>query len=398
MKAIMGRTVPAITGQPGQVELETLLRVAAVLGAALDPLALGTMLGLPPAAALERCEAALAARLLVVSGRDYEFANDLIRDILYASTPEPTRLAYHRQAADLLTGQPEALARHAAAAGDWLRAGRAGLLAAEAAMGRYAASDAITLATQALDAARRSGDQEVAARALVARGRAHEARGAHAAALDDLTEGAAGARLAGDRRLEMLALRELGGDVPVSRGLPISYTAAALESGLRIAESLGDRASQADLLSRLAIVAGSRLQLDAALDYGQRAEAAGRAAADSQALAAGLDGLKLACLCLGDTSGLRRVMAELDPLARSLGDQFRLQWVEFESAFLAVAAGDWAAARAAIEATRRWRGRPRPPTTSPPARGPARATSPSGCAARPRAATSSTTRRPTGTR
>jgi len=62
--------------------------------------------------------------------RDYEFANDLIRDVLYASTPEPTRLAHHRRAADLLTGQPESLARHAAAAGDWLRAGRAWLRAA----------------------------------------------------------------------------------------------------------------------------------------------------------------------------------------------------------------------------------------------------------------------------
>ena len=78
----------------------------------------------------------------MVSGRDYEFANDLIRDVLYASTPEPTRLAYHRRAADLLTGQPESLARHAAAAGDWLRAGRAWLRAGEDAMGRYAASDA----------------------------------------------------------------------------------------------------------------------------------------------------------------------------------------------------------------------------------------------------------------
>ena len=95
------------------------------------------MLDLVPATALELCEAALGARLLVVSGRDYEFANDLIREVLYASTPEPTRLAYHRRAADLLTGQPESLARHAAAAGDWLRAGRAWLRAGEDAMGRY---------------------------------------------------------------------------------------------------------------------------------------------------------------------------------------------------------------------------------------------------------------------
>ena len=127
--------------------VEALLRAAAVLGATLDPLTLGVMLDLVPATALELCEAALEARLLVVSGRDYEFANDLIREVLYASTPEPTRLAHHRRAADLLTGQPESLARHAAAAGDWLRAARAWLRAGEDAMGRYAASDAAALAT-----------------------------------------------------------------------------------------------------------------------------------------------------------------------------------------------------------------------------------------------------------
>jgi hypothetical protein len=329
--------------------VETLLRAAAVLGSAVDPLTLGAMLDLAPAAALEQCEAALGARLLVVSGRDYEFANDLIRDVLYASTPEPTRLAYHRRAADLLTGQPESLARHAAAAGDSLRAGRAWLRAAEDATRRYAASDAVALATQALQAGEQAADLEVSARALVLRGRAHEATGAHAAALDDLTRGAEGARAAGDRRLEMLVLRELGGDVPVSRGKPASYFAANLESGLRIAESLGDRASEANFLSRLGVIAANRLQLDAALGYGLRAVAAGRAGADEQALADGLDGLKTACLSLGDTRALAEVLAELTPLLRRRGDLFLLQWAEFEGAFLAVAAADWDRATAAIE-------------------------------------------------
>ena len=177
--------------------VEALLRAAAVLGATVDPLILGALLDQVPAAALELCEAALEARLLVVSGRDYEFANDLIREVLYASTPEPTRLAYHRRAADLLTSQPESLARHAAAAGDWVRAARAWLRAAEDAMGRYAASDAAALATQALQAAERLADAELSARALVLRGRAHEATGAHAAALADLTAGADGASAAG---------------------------------------------------------------------------------------------------------------------------------------------------------------------------------------------------------
>ncbi len=223
--------------------VEALLRAAAVLGATVDPLTLGGMLDLVPAAAVELCEAALEARLLVVSGRDYEFANDLIREVLYASTPEPTRLAHHRRAADLLVSQPESLARHAAAAGDWLRAARAWLRAGQDAMGRFAASDAAALATQALEAGERVADAEVSARALVLRGRAHHATGAHAAALADLTRGADEARMAGDRRLEMLALYELGTDIPVQRGLPVSYYMSNLENGLRIAESLGDRAS-----------------------------------------------------------------------------------------------------------------------------------------------------------
>jgi DNA-binding SARP family transcriptional activator/tetratricopeptide (TPR) repeat protein len=328
---------------------ETLLRAASVLGSAVNPLVLSDLLGLKPATALELCELALEARLLVVSGRDYEFANDLIREVMYASIPEPARLAYHRRAADLLTAQPETLARHTAAAGDWPRAARAWLLAAENAMRRYAASDASALATLALDAAGRAGNAEVAARARVVRGRAREAAGAHDAALADLTEGASAARAAGDRRLEMLALRQLGGDVPVSRGLPITYYTPNLENGLRIAESLGDRASEADLLSRLAVVAANRLRLDEALDYGLRAVTAARASADDRALAAGLDGLKLAFLSLGDLQGFAAVLAELTPLLRRQGDLFRLPWAEFESGFLAVAAADWEQAAAAFE-------------------------------------------------
>ena len=328
---------------------ESLLRAASVLGAAIDPLTLAELLELTSAAAVDLCEQALQARLLVVSGRDYEFANDLIREVLYATTPEPTRLAYHRRAADLLTGQPEALARHAAAAGDWLRAARAWLLAAEDAMRRSAASDAIALSTQALEAAERGGDTEAHARALILRGRAREAVGAHVTALTDLTLGAADAHAAGDRRLEMMALRELGGDVPASRGLPISFYVSNLERGLRIAESTGDRATEADLLGRLAIIAANRLRLDVALDYGLRAVAAARASADEHALAAGLDGLKIAYLSLGDVQGLAGVLAELNPLLRSLGDLFRLQWAEFESAFPFIAAAKWDKATTAME-------------------------------------------------
>jgi DNA-binding SARP family transcriptional activator len=330
-------------------QVASLLRAASVLGTTVDPLTVGALLDLPPATAVDLCEQALRSRLLAVSGRDYDFANDLIREVLYATTPEPSRLAYHRRAADLLIGQPESLARHAAAADELPRAARAWLLAAENAIRRYAISDAIALATQALDAAVGAGEGELEARALVFRGRAREAAGAQAEAYADLTAGARRSRETGDRRLEMLALRQLGGDVPVARGLPITFASDNLERGLRIAESLGDRASQADLLSRLAVVASNRLQLGAALDYGRRAAAAGRAAGDEQALAAGLDGMKTACWYTGDLAGLAEVLAKLLPLVRRMGEPLLQPWAEFEAAFPSIATANWDAAAAAMQ-------------------------------------------------
>ncbi len=330
-------------------DAEHLLRVAAVLGAAVDPATVAGLAGVQPATALRDCERALQARLLVAAGRDFEFANDLIREALYATTPEPTRLAYHQRAADLLTSQPESLAWHAAACGDWLRAARALLSAADEAFRRFAVTDSAALATQALEAAERAGDLEVGARAQVIRGRAHEAAAQLPAALADFSEGAAAARTAGDRRLEMLALRQLGGDVPVAQGMPLGYCESRLAEGLRLAELLGDQAAAADLLARLAIIATNRLQFDRALDYGQRAAAAGRAASDDQALAAGLDGLKTAHAYLGHVGAVAGVLDELEPLLRRQGDLFRLQHAVFESAFVPLAAGDWDQAIAAME-------------------------------------------------
>jgi DNA-binding SARP family transcriptional activator/tetratricopeptide (TPR) repeat protein len=337
--------------------VDALLRAAAVLGAALDPLALAAVLDITQTAAIELCDLALEARLLVVSGRDYEFANDLIREVLYATTAEPTRIAYHRRAADLFTAQPESLARHAAAAGDLTRAARAWLLAAEDAMRRHAASDAEALATEALTAAERCGDAELTARAVFARGLAREVVGKHEAAHSDLTAGIEQARAAGDRRLEMGVLRALGGDVPISLGRPVVECVANLERGLRIAGSLGDRAAEAEFLGLLAVLAANRLRYDLALDYGLRAVTVGRAADDDRALAAGLDGLKTAYWGIGDVEALRVVLDEMSPLVRRLGDPYRLPWLEFESAFICVAAADWEGAAKAmqvgIEANRR---------------------------------------------
>jgi hypothetical protein len=75
---------------------EELLRAAATLGAAVDPLKLTKVLGIGPADAARRCERAHRARLIRPSGTVYVFANDLVRQVLLESTPVPARHVYER--------------------------------------------------------------------------------------------------------------------------------------------------------------------------------------------------------------------------------------------------------------------------------------------------------------
>jgi DNA-binding SARP family transcriptional activator len=332
--------------------VEELLRAASVLDATMEPDLLAALLAVPPAEAVRRCEQALTARLLVVAGRAYEFANDLIREVLYTTTPAPARVAYHRRAAELLSDHPEQVAAHALAAGDWDRAARAYLVAGEQAGRRFAAADAEALLTSALDAAHRAGVPEVAGRAHQARGRVREALAAYPAALADFRAAVHTARRVGDRRLEMLGLRELGGDVPIALGQPMVQCVRHLRGGLAIAESLADRTMEADLLSRLAIVAGSRLKLSEALGYARRAVRTTRSGNDERALAVALDGLKTSWAYLGEIGRLVPVLDELEPLLHKQNDLWRLQWALFEGAFPAIAAGRWGDALDRIESAR----------------------------------------------
>jgi DNA-binding SARP family transcriptional activator/tetratricopeptide (TPR) repeat protein len=349
--AVLGRVERAGPG------VDRLLRAAAVLSAEVDPSVVAALIGIAEDEAAARCEDALAARLITVSGRAYEFVNDLVREVLYSSTPAPTRVAWHRRAADLAGQNYEAMARHADAAGETARAARAWLLAAEAAFARFAASDAEAFAARATASAEGAGDVEVLGRARLVRGRALEVREAYADALVDL-EGAAGlARDAGDQRLEMMALRELAGDVTVALGLGASSCLPHLDRGLLLARALGDRRTEASLLARRAVVMSNSLQLDQAVAAGTDAVAAGRSSGDPIALVAALDGLKTALSFVGEVAASRVVIDELEPQLRRQGDLFRLQWCVFESAFTHVADADWPRAeeriQAALEVNRR---------------------------------------------
>jgi DNA-binding SARP family transcriptional activator/tetratricopeptide (TPR) repeat protein len=329
-------------------DVADVLRAAAVFGPQFQPDALAAMLAIPAITAARRCERALQLHLVVVAGRAYEFANDVIREVLYATTPEPTRVQHHRAAIELLD-RHEAVAEHAVAAGEWPRAAGAWLRAGEHAMGRFAASDATVLLTRAISAAERTGDVAARSRAHLQRGRAHEALAAHADAWADHQAAMGLARRAGHGRLEMLALRELGGDVPLALGHSAASCMMYLEAGERLAAALGDREQQAGLLARLAILATNRLRFDVAEDHARRAVAAARASRRDHALAGALDGLKTVYAYLGEIAALEPVLAELLPLLRRRGDLWRLQWALFESALPAVARAEWDAAVACID-------------------------------------------------
>jgi DNA-binding SARP family transcriptional activator len=190
----------------------TLLRAAVMVGAAFDLEVVAGLLDLPVEQAAARAERALAARLLVEdeTGTGYRFVNDLVREVLYQSSPRPTRVARHRRLAGLLADRPEAAAGHAAAAGDWATAAAAWTAAAATAARSLANRDAERLLGQAVAAAERARDPALEASARLARGRVLVALGDYRGAFADQERALALAVGHGDERLEADALEQLG--------------------------------------------------------------------------------------------------------------------------------------------------------------------------------------------
>jgi DNA-binding SARP family transcriptional activator len=321
--------------------VEELLRAAATLGPAFDLSTTAGLLGVTVEEAARRAERALHAHLVMESGSGYEFANELIQEVLYQTTPLPTRIQRHRRAAALLQDNPEAVGAHAAAAEDWALALEAWLQAGERASLRFSNRDAERMLDKALHAAKMSDDRAGEARVRVARGRAREGSDEFQRAFEDHTAAAALARETGQRDVEMRALRELGGDVGIGVGLPTRDCVPYLQAGLVIAEELGDRSAQVDFLSRLAVIWVNLLRFDLAYQHVELALDIARELGDDRTLAVALDGLKAAAAYSGDLAVLERVAAQLEAMFRRRGDLWYLQWTVFESSFPPMARGQW---------------------------------------------------------
>ncbi|HXJ65636.1 MAG TPA: AAA family ATPase [Actinomycetota bacterium] len=338
-------------------DVDDLLGVAAVLGSTFDPATTASMLDVPLEEAVRRVEVARHGRLVIVAGDQYSFANDLVREILYRGTPEPVRKARHRKAAALSEANPEAVARHATAAGEWATAVDAWVRAGVRAASRYANRDAARMFDGAVDAALAAGDRAAEATARLERGRVGEALAEFDGAYRDQVAALAAAREIGDRRLEMRALRELGGDPLIALGRPAAECVPYLESALRIAVEIADAAAEVDIRSRLAVLAVNRLRFPEARDQAGRAVGLARELGDDVSLMVALDGRKTAVAYDGDIEELEGLTLEIERLARRAGRLMLVQWAVFESAFVPMARGRWSRAiermRAALELNRR---------------------------------------------
>ncbi|MGH9139226.1 MAG: ATP-binding protein, partial [Acidimicrobiales bacterium] len=190
-------------------DVEEFLRGAVVAGAVFDVEHIAELLGLSGEEAVRRAETALRAGVLAEAGAGYEFANDVIRTVLYDTTPAPTRAVRHRRLAALLSGQPEAAADHAAAAGDWETAVDHWLVAAARSLAMFANREAEGLLTRAFDACTLLADPSRTARVQLLRGRARLAQAHYEDAAGDLATAQTLARALGDAQMEAAALEEL---------------------------------------------------------------------------------------------------------------------------------------------------------------------------------------------
>ena len=213
----IGLTIPAslrsaVTARVARCgsDVEDFLRGAVVAGSLFDVGYVAELLGLSEEEAVRRAETGLRVGLLVESGSGYEFANDVIRSVLYETTPAPTRVVRHRRLAALFHDRPEAAAEHAAAAGDREAAVDYWLDAAARSLGAFANREADGLLTRALDACALLGDPLRTARVQLLRGRARLAQARYDDAAQDLAVVQALARATSDAVLEATALEELG--------------------------------------------------------------------------------------------------------------------------------------------------------------------------------------------
>src|SRR5206468_1198432 len=298
------------------------------LGAEIDLAVLERMIEADPDQLLELMELALAERVLIESPGavgHYAFAHTLIRETIYEQLSATRRARLHLRAGEAIeasaSGRPddhaEQLAHHFGQAGDDGRSYEYQLRAARAAARVYATQAAIAHYDAGLQTAGRlglsPGTDERMRGMLVQRGWHRYLSGDIEGCLADYADALEAARAAGDRRLEADALDRMAFSDKLA---DVERSESRHRKALAIAEELGNVELQIRALGRLSLLLSNQLDLEGAVELGNRALDLARDSGDEQDRASAIDALKLAALQLGDAEELLELTGELEAMQR----------------------------------------------------------------------------------
>jgi DNA-binding SARP family transcriptional activator len=213
-------------------DVEEFLRVAVILGRSFDLDLIAQVQGVGAEQAARLAERALHAGLLMSKQSRLEFANGVIQEVLYETTPAAVRVSRHRRVADLVGDHPEFAAMHLEAIADWRKACEAWVAAANEAEHAFSNRDAERLFSSALASAEQTGDDRMIARVLLRRGQVREELADYLGASGDHQRALDLARTTGDGELEALALERLGWTAYYARDAESAQELAAQASTL----------------------------------------------------------------------------------------------------------------------------------------------------------------------
>jgi class 3 adenylate cyclase len=337
------------------------LTVAAVAGREFEAVVVQRVMELSEEQLLDLLEAAVRQQVLVeetgVVGR-FRFSHPLIRETIYEEISQTRRGLLHRRLAEALEGlhasrlsdYAGALAYHYRAAGDPEKAygyHQEAAAAAERATAYETAFEHLSGAIAAGELLGLTARGDATMRELY-RKRALNARytGARGIAERDYEIALDAAQAAGDRKLEMHVLNELGTRWHV---LDSPRAIRYHEQSLEIAEELGDVLGEVSALNRLSLVYANQLSFSRALELGERALELARAGRADDAAMRAMDSLKFVALQLGDIPRLEQLTAELETIQRQRKEIWFLQWTLLEASSAPAARGDWTAAIAKLD-------------------------------------------------
>jgi DNA-binding SARP family transcriptional activator len=332
-------------------DVERFLRAGAVIGGAFDLELVGGLVEADQGRAVRLGESALRRGLLVAVDKRYEFAHEIVREVVYDTIPGPSRASWHRQVATILQrrgSSAEVVGYHAREAGDRALAARAFLAAARAAAAAFANREAERLAGQAVLAAAGLEDRALLAEASFERGKVRVTLEDHARAREDLAAALRLARAAGDRDLEIRTLEHLGWNAHFSRDLSgaAQFASEALAGAanstnfaltarvkhamgqlpeaenaatraLELGKEAGDLGGTGTALSYLGAVRAHMDRYASAISLLDEAETTSR---DAGQLHAAMNALFFRGLALGNRGGLQQALGLFERLQRECSE------------------------------------------------------------------------------